>query len=537
MFSFFTRNRKRPQSRGSSRRPSFRPRLEELEDRCLLSAGALDPTFGNGGIVTTSLTKNNDSASGVLLQSNGDLVPYGGSGTFELARYTPSGSLDPSFGSGGIVSTSFRHSSGDGIQAAALQSDGKIVAVGVGHVVRYNANGSLDTTFGSQGIATYPSGFTSADSVLLQPNTGDIVIGGSPSSSFAFELVRYTPKGILDTSFGQNGQVVTQFPGVNAVLNALALENGDIVAAGWAGDSAPSPYNHAWALVRYNANGGLDTTFGPNGTGMLTTPLGTGQAITAVRSLVVQPDGKVVAVGEAVASAGPEEWGLARYDTAGNLDTSFGSGGIVTSSAAGGEPHAAALQTNGQIVVAGWTSGTPSSPSQFEVGRYNPDGSVDSTFGSGGFVTTASGSSGGGYGVVIQSDGKIVVAGYGTIAGKEDFMLARYLPSDPEIGSFTASPNPVVSGSSTTLTASNITDGNPGATVTQVAIYLDSNGDGKLEPGTDTLLGYATQTSPGVWTFTYTVNLPSGSTYTLFAQAQDSDNVLGDPFALPLTVQ
>jgi hypothetical protein len=96
----------------------------------------------------------------------------------------------------------------------------------------------------------------------------------------------------------------------------------------------------------------------------------------------------------------------------------------------------------------------------------------------------------------------------------------------------------VTSGSSTTLTASGITDVNPGVSITQVAFYLDNNNDGTLEPGTDTLLGYATQTSPGVWTLTNSsaFGLTAG-TYKLFAQAKDSDGVFGDPVALTLTVQ
>ena len=95
--------------------------------------------------------------------------------------------------------------------------------------------------------------------------------------------------------------------------------------------------------------------------------------------------------------------------------------------------------------------------------------------------------------------------------------------------------NPVTSGNSTTLTVSNIIDTNPGATITQVAIYMDSNGDGKLDSG-DALIGYATQTSPGVWTLTYTVNLATG-TYTLFAQPQDNYGLFSNPYALSLTVQ
>jgi hypothetical protein len=109
----------------------------------------------------------------------------------------------------------------------------------------------------------------------------------------------------------------------------------------------------------------------------------------------------------------------------------------------------------------------------------------------------------------------------------------RLLPSQPQIGSFTANPNPVSAGSSVTLTASNISDGNAGSCITQVAFYLDSNGDGVLDSG-DTLLGHGTQ-SNGVWTYSFTVSLASGS-YTLFAQAKDRYGVFGYPLSLTLQV-
>ena len=109
------------------------------------------------------------------------------------------------------------------------------------------------------------------------------------------------------------------------------------------------------------------------------------------------------------------------------------------------------------------------------------------------------------------------------------FQVDRYLSSEPEIGSFTASPNPVTAGRSTTLTASNTTDGNPNSTITQVTFYyFDSSGN-------KVTLGTGTQTSPGVWTLSFTVNLASGS-YTLFAQAEDNYGVFGNPFASTLQV-
>jgi uncharacterized delta-60 repeat protein len=523
--------------------------LEALEDRCLLSSGGLDPTFGSGGTVTTAMTNNGSYGHGVLLQPNGDLIAYGiadtatkknsnpfGIASFGLARYTPNGGLDTTFGNSGEVITSqvgkktiTANDFGTrdlGVAQAALQLDGKIVAVGNdNYLVRYNSNGSLDTTFGSQGLVVVPSGF-SVQSLLIQPSNGDIVVAGSSNNSFA--LLRYTPNGVLDSSFGNNGEVVT--PAAGGSITSLTLENGDLVAGG------------GQSLARYTLSGNLDTTFGSGG--IVTIPMG-------FPSLLVQPDGEIVAVGTTPAPSsysnigGNTKWELARYTVNGSLDSTFGNGGTVTSSITGGDvAEGAALESNGQIVVVGG-----SFYAGFELGVYNPNGSIDTSFGSGGFVSQPGFTGYGGFedygsGVVIQPDGKIVTATSAN-AGKSGgsnygatFMLARYDPPAAQIGSFTASPNPVTSGSSVTLTASNITLADPSSTITQVAFYLDSNNDGSLETGTDQLLGDATQSSPGVWTLTDSsaFGLTAG-TYKLFAQAEDSDGVFGDPVALTLTVQ
>jgi hypothetical protein len=143
--------------------------------------------------------------------------------------------------------------------------------------------------------------------------------------------------------------------------------------------------------------------------------------------------------------------------------------------------------------------------------------------------------------MATEPDGRIVLAGETqNSTGGAAFAVARFLVAGPVIGSFTASSpnNPVTAGSSLTLTAGSITAANPGTTITQVAFYLDSNNDGTLEPSTDRLLGTVKQSSSGVWTLTDSsaFGLTAG-TYTLFAQAEDSDGVYGDPITLTLTVQ
>jgi uncharacterized delta-60 repeat protein len=290
-------------------------------------------------------------------------------------------------------------------------------------------------------------------------------------------------------------------------------------------------------VLRYNSNGSVDTTFG-GGTGFVllntpSNPISGLDSVSLPRVAIQADDSLDIAF---TADSATTEMAVARLLATGSMDSSFGSGGVVvTQHQMWDTALSIALQTNGAIVVGGTESAPGSSNETFVVARFNPtDGGLDTTFGVSGFQTApVQIQNSYGVDVAIQPDGKIVTAGtqsVNTSSGYTDFAfaLARFLPSEPQIGSFTASPDPVNSGSGLTLTASNITDANPGATITQVAFYADLN-------GTDTLLGYGTQTSPGVWTLTFTVNLAPGS-YTLIAQAEDSDGVFGDPSAISLTV-
>jgi uncharacterized delta-60 repeat protein len=286
-----------------------------------------------------------------------------------------------------------------------------------------------------------------------------------------------------------------------------------------------------------NSNGTLDGSFGSGGEVVAAL----GQSGSDANGLALQPDGKLVVVGHSLDSTfnGPYrlEPALARFNSNGTLDSTFNGTGLLDLDISAAPYYAdrqyyqnnlnaVAIQSDGKIVAAGLTEAAgpleTTSYSRFALLRVNTNGSVDSTFGNAGLVVTDVTPGGdSANAVVIQSDGKILLGGSG---------LARYLPSAPQIGSFTANPNPVTSGSSVTLTASNLTDGNPNSTVTQVAFYyFDSNGN-------QVALGTSTQTSPGVWSLTFTVNLAPG-TYTLYAQAEDNYGVFGDPLAMALTVQ
>jgi uncharacterized delta-60 repeat protein len=291
--------------------------------------GGLDASFGSGGKVTTSF----GSAFAVAIQGDGKIVAVGATAPagfcclFAIARFNVDGSLDASFGSGGQVTTAF---GGDSeARAVAIQADGRIVVAGSKYdpfspglaIARYDSDGSLDASFGTGGKLTMSFGGVadSANAVGLQPD-GKILLAGGGGSSNDFILARLNIDGSLDSSFGANGKVSTDFGGFDAA-RAVAIESdGKVVAAGNG--------NNRFALARYNADGSLDSSF--NGTGRVTTTF-TGQNIEAANALALQDDGKIVAVGQAFLNfAG--NFVIARYNVNGSLDLGFGTGGKVLTS-------------------------------------------------------------------------------------------------------------------------------------------------------------------------------------------------------------
>jgi uncharacterized delta-60 repeat protein/uncharacterized repeat protein (TIGR01451 family) len=438
-----------------------------LPGAAVAAPGALDPSFGSGGEVTTDFG-GSDGAQAVAIQSDGKIVAVGGtfsfpSGDFALARYNADGSLDPSFGSGGKMTTDF--GGFDAASAAVIQPDGRIVAAGRSGsgdfaLARYNADGSLDPTFGSGGkVTTDFGGFDAAFGVALQAD-GKIVAAGQGGPGGGFALARYNTDGSLDPSFGSGGEVTTHFTSGVEVVIAVAIQlDGKIVVTGqtFAGGF------QRFALARYNTDGSLDASFGSGG--IVATNFGFDSAFGG--ALAIQSDGKIVAAGRA-----GTDFLLARYNGDGSPDATFGSGGIVTTDFGGTFFDAAfgvALQSNGKIVAAGGTFSFPSA--DFALARYNPDGSLDASFGSGGKLTTDLGGFDVANGVALEADGKILAAGTG--GSGSDFALARYLGdavgADLSITK-SGAPNPVVSGNQLTYTLT-VTDNGPqdatGVTVTE----------------------------------------------------------------------
>lgn len=316
------------------------------------------------------------------------------------------------FGADGIVVTDVLPTGDDRIASLAVQPDGKIVAAGPGGLARYNADGSLDGSFNGSGTIALP--FVLSD-LALQAD-GKIVVGGQQNGDFM--LRRYNANGSLDSTFSGDGIATTDFKnGSRDEVTAIALAPPDssgqqkIIAVGFYDTGWAA--SEQWTVLRYNANGTLDNSF--DGDGKLTTSFSKGKSKAIANSVVVQPDGKILVVGDAVAGNGFFDFALARYNPNGTPDASFGASGKVTTDfyARSDQAFAVALQPDGKIVVAG-KADSLSASNQFAIARYNANGTLDASFDGDGKVALlepAFGIFGKFTGLSIQADGRIVAAG------------------------------------------------------------------------------------------------------------------------------
>ena len=375
-------------------------------------AGSLDPSFGDGGVVTRSLGSGEDPfIGGIAVQPDGKIVVAGGSSPGDhgllLARYLPDGLPDPSFGDGGYVETQV------GVwafaESIALQPDGKIVVAGGSYqgddnvleeftLARYNPNGSLDTSFGTDGITNTvipeqpeptldtPESAT-ARTLAVLPD-GDLLAAGSSvwdesfkSDKTSFALARYTPDGSLDPTFGDGGIVQTASPGVGV---GIAIQpDGEVVAS------------EGNALNGYGPTGSLNLAFDSN------------PELRSDDALTLQ-GGKIV-----VAGTSPHKrhtpWFLvvARYKTNGRIDSTFGAHGHAEiMSVRGFLPTAVLTQTDGKILIAWWGIANDQQL-QGGVARLLPNGRLDPSFGTGGVVRLPIQV----LALALQADQKILVGG------------------------------------------------------------------------------------------------------------------------------
>ncbi|HEX5444862.1 MAG TPA: hypothetical protein VFW87_13580, partial [Pirellulales bacterium] len=278
--------------------------------------GQLDSTFGAGGIALNALGNERQ----ITLQPDGKIVAVGGDANgFVVARYNADGSLDSTFGTGGVKAFIISSSDSALALAVALQGDGKIVAAGLTNdgakrniaVARLDTDGTLDSTFGSQGIVdtALRAGSDAAFTVAVAPG-GKIVVAGSSQSSpdvFDAALVRYSPDGTLDSTFGDAGvDILAPSPTGSSIIQVAAQPDGKIVASGTL--TAPASTNQLPFVSRLNIDGSLDTSF--DGTGVASVSIGDGPQYAA--ALAIEPDGDYLQAAVAT-SKGQTEFAAVRY--------------------------------------------------------------------------------------------------------------------------------------------------------------------------------------------------------------------------------
>ena len=405
------------------------------------SNGSLDSTFDADGIVTTEISGGNNIAQAVAVQTDGKLIVAGYNrnatdNDFAVARYNPNGTLDNSFDTDGIVITPIGAASEDEAFAVAIQTDGKILLAGQTFngantdiaIVRYNPNGSLDSTFDGDGIVTTVIGAGSelARNIAVQTD-GKIVVAGQTFNGINNDIavVRYNANGSLDTTFDGNsgignGIVTTAIGSGNDFGYAVAIQtNNKIVVAGYFFNGT----NNDAVILRYDANGVLDTSFDTDGIVTASAGTNTDEAF----AVAIQTDGKIVFAGCTNNIGSPNDFLIGRFNTNGTPDATFGTNGLtITPIGALAEfANSVAIQADGKIVAAGFSSNGANN--DFAVIRQNPNGSLDTTFDFDGKLTTPIGVSvDAANGVAIQADGKIVAVGRAVIGATADFGIVRY---------------------------------------------------------------------------------------------------------------
>lgn len=377
--------------------------------------GTYDTTFSSDGIAT-ECQQYTHFAIDAAFQSNGKILSLGDTYTtnvtISLVRYNTNGTLDTTFAIGGFIGNTinsivppnrtFRP------EGFAIQNDDKIVIMGLQQsdafgngfwVVRLLPNGAVDTTFNGTGYLDLFFGTVQdrGKCIKIQPDGKIIVAGRSGDLGQNFAMARINTNGTLDTSFGSNGKVQTTFFGTQSGVNSIALQpDGKIILGGWTNNL---PYEYDFALIRYNSDGSIDTTFGVNGKVVTTVNTAYSDMISKV---IIQSDGKIIAGGHDKQTAG--KYTLVRYLPNGSLDTTFGTNGIALDIEYTSNCDIA-QQVDGKIVLVGGFD-----TSRISYLRYLNNGQLDTSFPVNGPIANV-GLLGYASTVLIQPDNKIVVCG------------------------------------------------------------------------------------------------------------------------------
>lgn len=424
--------------------------VQAYAQTCPGSAGCLDLTFGNSGFASVSV--NNGVASGwavdVDIQADGKIVVAVDSANVEdpntgdwyVLRFNTDGTLDSSFGNGGVSRFAFSSTYDTAsVRALRIQPDGKILVAGspgggVAGLARLDANGALDASFGSGGkvsfqFANRETAFASAISVH---SDGRIMVGGTSANS-KFGFARFNTNGTKDTTFNSGGTLAVAVGSKNnggGLEDVIIQSDGKYVASGLNGSSKGKP--QTWTLMRVNSNGALDSSFGSGG--MAVTQFGGTWSVA--RNLAILPDDKILAGGDWLqgGTTGNQAYVFVRYHPNGQIDTTFGTSGKAIFNF--GSSHfrrmeGMAVQADGKIVGSGWDRNPSVSDANILIMRIDSNGALDPSFGNAGVtLTDYLGRNDEGIAMAMQADGKYVVAGGLNLGSGSPWWIGvvRYLP-------------------------------------------------------------------------------------------------------------
>ncbi|MDB5324320.1 MAG: Delta-60 repeat-containing protein [Phycisphaerales bacterium] len=410
--------------------------------------GAADASFGNAGIESIAVPgPSDDGAIAVVVQGDGKYIVGGAFNNAHdeqthaaLARYRADGTLDPAFGESGQVR--IRLGRGKGIAGLALAAGGKILAVGgafdSGFVARFNPDGSLDKSFATFGQLLFNE---SVAGIRMAAGGKFVLLCGTTDNTT--DTWRFNADGSPDNSFGAAG-VARLDVGTVQNNNAIAVQPDGRVLVIRGIDIDPITFGRKWEVRRLTASGAPDATFGTRGIALIGLNGRSGDPY----AIALQPDGRIVIAGEVDSTQidGTTDFAVARLNANGTTDRAFGTAGLVITSfppsvftsyhSVFDVAQAIAIQADGKIVVIGADEVNARSPfdvtQRFAIARYNPNGSLDKSFGIDGKQTTQLGDSSSPTAALITPDAKLLAVGDASVRNASgDFALARYLLDDP----------------------------------------------------------------------------------------------------------
>lgn len=401
----------------------------------LAAAGDLDTSFAGDGIFTDNIAGSHTQGHAVIVQPDGKIVVGGATDSlgnsalrYAIARFNPDGSLDNSFSNDG---TNYDINIRGTAAGLALHDDGTIVQCGFGTngftLFRYSSSGVLDTGFGLASYARLIIGGGAeegCEGLAIQPDDKIIAAGwGGNNTDPDVVVARFTITGTLDTSFDSDGYVTLDIVGEEDQASDVLLQpNGKIVIAG---NSVNGGVRSA-LLARFDSAGTLDTTFGVNG---VVIPTFGASGPDVFESIVQLDNGQLLVTGSRD-DGSQNDIILLRYSADGVLDTTFGTNGVVITPIGSNYSlgNGLAVLNGGSIAVAGLTDS--GSNNDVVVIRYLSDGTLDSAFGTGGVMTLDLGNEDEAQDVAFQADGRIVITGIaGDASGNEELLVARFLGS------------------------------------------------------------------------------------------------------------